>query len=42
MIGGPAWQDIPDTDNDEVMGSLGARDSPNKGSSMGEGELYPK
>jgi hypothetical protein len=30
MIGGPAWRDIPDTDNDEVRGSFGARDSPNK------------
>ena len=30
MIGGPSFRDIPDTDNDEVQGSCGARDSPNK------------
>jgi hypothetical protein len=29
MIGGPDFRDIPDTDNDEVRGSSGARDSPN-------------
>jgi len=30
MMGGPDDRDIPDTDNDEVKGSFGARDSPNK------------
>jgi hypothetical protein len=29
MMGGPYYWDMPDTDNDEVKGSLGARDSPN-------------
>ena len=42
MIGGPAQRDIPDTDNDEVKGSFVARDSPNKGPSMGGGEVYSK
>ena len=42
MIGGPARWDIPDNDNYELQGSLKARDSPNKGPSMGEGEVYPK
>jgi hypothetical protein len=29
MMGGPDFRDIPDTDNDEVQGSIVARDSPN-------------
>jgi len=29
MMGGPDMRDMPDTDNDEVKGSRGARDSPN-------------
>jgi len=28
-MGGPDYRDMPDTDNDEVKGSLVARDSPN-------------